>query len=123
MRAWLLTLAIVGTLTGCTPIQGERFWWDDQKQAKLATDFTMPDWPPETPLTPDEKIFVDKQYRADEPERAKKEELGQVAAGIPRAGIPDPYADPQHLPVAQWSGEPESLAAADNSADNADVEK
>jgi hypothetical protein len=94
-------IAVVGA--GCTPIQGERFWWNDQEQAKLPNDFQLPDWPPETPIAAGETIFVAKQYPQDEVEKARAEEQRQIAAGIPRCGVPDPYADPVPVKVAPYA--------------------
>jgi hypothetical protein len=87
---------------GCSPVPGERFWWNDQEQTKLPSDFTLPDWPPETPLAAGEVIYVDKQYPTDEVARARAEEQKQIAAGIPRCGVPDPSANPVPVRVAPW---------------------
>jgi hypothetical protein len=106
MRKIFLGAALaLGLGAGCSPIEGERFWWNDQEQAKLPNDYQLPAWPPETPLAPDEVIYVAKEYPADEVHRAEAEEQKQIGNGIPRVGVPDPFADPVPVTVAPWSDE------------------
>lgn len=112
MRTIICALTLAGLAVGCSPIQGERFWWNDQEQSKLEPTYELPEWPAETPLPAGEAPFVDKKFKPDEVERARAQEHRQIAAGIPRCGVPDPLANPVPVKVAQWGGDDAAAAPA-----------
>ena len=98
----LWPLLAAAAAAGCSPIEGERFWWNDQEQKKLESSYELPEWPAETPVAKGESLFVDKKFKPDEIERARAQEKRQIDAGIPRCGVPDPNANPVKAKVAVW---------------------
>lgn len=111
IRVIFVLAALAALAPACSPIQGERFWWNDQEQSKLEPTYELPEWPAETPLPAGEAPFVDKKFKPDEVERARAQERRQISAGIPRCGVPDPLANPVPVKVAQWGGEDAAPAA------------
>ena len=116
IHAILALAALAASAPACSPIQGERFWWNDQEQSKLEPTYELPEWPAETPLPAGETPFVDKKFKPDEVERARAQERRQISAGIPRCGVPDPLANPVPVKVAQWGGEDAAPAAGSATA-------
>lgn len=127
----ILIIILLAIIAGCTPIKGERFWWNDQKQAKLESDYELADWPAETPLKDGEKPYVDRKFPRDEVKRAQQQEKKQITAGVPRCGVPDPLANPVPVKVAQWvdvnnmedAPAPKTATADDKNAEKAKEEK
>lgn len=105
MKFLFLAIAAVVLAMGCSPVKGERFWWNDQQQQKLDNNYELPEWPAETPLIKGEKPFVDKKFKPNEVERAQAQEKKQITAGIPRCGVPDPMLNPVPVKVAKWGGD------------------
>lgn len=104
MRKVLLLLGATVLLSGCKPVPGERFWWDDQKKEQLPNTYMLPDWPAAAPVPTEPEPFVPKLLPRDEIKRAQTEQQKKITVGIPRVGVPDPNANPVKLPVAKWEG-------------------
>jgi len=102
MRRIILAVAVLALMAGCSAIKGERFWWNDQQQTKLDNNYELPEWPAETPVPQGERLYVDKKFKPNEVERARAQEKKQIAAGIPRCGVPDPNLNPVPVKVAKW---------------------
>lgn len=101
LKAFLM-IAVVVVLAGCKPIEGKRFWWDDQKKEELPNTYELPEWPAASPVPTDPDPYVPKQLPADEIKRATAEQNRKIAAGIPRVGVDDPNANPVKAKVAKW---------------------
>ncbi len=100
----LLSFVFLTIFAGCSPIKGQRFWWDDQKRAKLPNSYMLPEWPAEAPVPTQPEPFVPKMLPLDEIKRATDAQHKMIEEGIPRSGVPDPLTDRQKVPVAKWEG-------------------
>ncbi len=104
IRLFGLIIAL-STLVGCSPIEGPRYWWDDQTKEKLANDYTLPESPPKYPVPTDPEPFVPKDLPSDEVQLATDEEEAQIKLGIPRAGVPDPLTNRVVVPAEKYVDE------------------
>ena len=87
---------------GCSPIEGERYWYDDQTKEELANDYMLPESPPEYPVPTDPPPFIPKALPSEEVELATKQEKEQIALGIPRSGVPDPLENRVVVPAEKY---------------------
>lgn len=110
-------LSLTLLATACSPIQGQRFWWNDQKREKLPNDYTLPDWPAQAPVPAGDELYVPKPLPEDEVKRATAAQQKMIEEGIPRSGVPDPLTNRQKIPVAKWEG------GASDDADIKDAKK
>ncbi len=98
---WLLML-MVALCSGCSAVNGPRYWWDDQTDEKLPNDYMLPESPPEYPVPTDPPPFVPKDLPENEVELATEQEKAQIELGIPRSGVPDPLEDRVYVPAEKY---------------------
>lgn len=103
---FLPLVAVITILCGCSPVEGPRFWWDDEKKEKLPDSYMLPESPPESPVPTEPAPFIPKQLPRNEIERATKEEKAQIEKGIARAGE-DPKTDRVIVPAEKYDDEEE----------------